>query len=39
MGTIDVGGQISMGLAGGDFDIAVLKAADEAATYISNNFG
>ena len=38
-GTINVGGQISMGLVGGDFDTAVLKAADEAATYISNNFG
>ena len=37
-GKIDVGGEISVGVFGGEFDTAISKAAAEAATYIRTNF-
>ncbi len=37
-GKIDVGGEISVGMFGGDFDTAIAKAAAEAAEYIRTNF-
>jgi hypothetical protein len=35
---VNVGGEISAGFFGGDFDLAVKKAAEEAANYTFNNF-
>ena len=38
VGKVDVGGELSIGVFGGDFNTAVAKAAEEAATYMRANF-
>jgi hypothetical protein len=38
VGKIDVGGELSVGVFGGEFDTAIAKAAEQAAAYIRANF-